>query len=387
MEKIYLKQLIHKKQTLQTKIVLIATGLGKVSRGFEIYIKELGFLLTDNLPNSEILVLGSGSNLYFLPKYKRIHGIFRNSRLSYFLFPDSSSKRLNFERFTFFLGMLPILIWYRPNVLYLGEYSLYCWLFKFRKLSFFKYRLVLYTGGQAIPGNKLFNPEKDFIHHITNAYLESCRHFPANRQMLLPHFVIENFKVDQDLFQSIQSLASGRKVILSVGAIEKSSKRMHWLVEALSQCNQRVFPVLLGEPTADWDEIEELLKQRFGKKGFLLNTVPRNELGTYYQIADIFVSCSPKESFGLVFVEALLFGLPILCDDFKEVRFVLKEYAHYIKMTGPENVAQAIDEVLSSEVLHNTAMAEKRKEFARSHYSLPVLRQSYTDLFSKIESD
>jgi glycosyltransferase involved in cell wall biosynthesis len=283
--------------------------------------------------------------------------------------------------------MLPKLVWKRPDVIYLGEYPLYCWLFKVRKFTGLRFRLVLYTGGQAIPGKALFNPATDFIHHITDVYLESCKHFPAERQRLIPHFVLDNFSIDKILLEEIKWRASGKKIVLSVGAIEKSSKRMHCLVEAMAQCRQPVFPVLLGEPTADWDEINSMLIEKFGKDGFVLQTLPRTELGTWYGAADLFVSCSPKESFGLVFVEALLFGLPVICDDFAEVRYVLKEHATYVKMTGLNMVADAIDEALKIKTLNEEKQwAEQRREFARSRYSLHVLKPDYISLFLKVIS-
>lgn len=369
----------------KVNVILVSTGLGRIRRGFETYIHDLACLLHQQ-ENSRLVikVYGGGKQSNVGYHFNRIPSIFRESKLSYRLWA-SSSKRLRFERFTFFLGMIPTLLTDRPDIIYLGEYPLYCWLYKLRKLTGMRYRLALYTGGQAIPGRRLFHPRFDFIHHVTDVYINSCQDFPKQRQMLVPHFVTTGFKVDNILLEQIKRQAAGKKIVLSVGAIEKSSKRMHWLVKALANCEMAVFPILLGEPTADWDDIEKMLQQYFGKQGYILKTVSRPALGTYYKVADLFVSCSPKESFGLVFVEALNFGLPVICDDFQEVRFVLKEHATYTTMTGPDKVALAIQQKLSEEFYtHAQDLTNTRKQFVASNYSMESLAAAYIQMFNHI---
>lgn len=41
--------------------------------------------------------------------------------------------------------------------------------------------------------------------------------------------------------------------------------------------------------------------------------VPPDEVHTYYQLGDIFVSASTSETQGLTYVEAAANGLPLLC--------------------------------------------------------------------------
>ena len=97
----------------------------------------------------------------------------------------NSTHAFLWEQRSFFAGMLPTLLRTKPAAIYLGEYQLYCYLYKLRAALGLSYSLVLYTGGQAIPG--LFDPSRDFIHHVTDAYLPQCQHLPAKRQWLLPH--------------------------------------------------------------------------------------------------------------------------------------------------------------------------------------------------------
>ena len=105
--------------------------------------------------------------------------------------------------------MLPLLLSQKPATIYLGEYRLYCYLFKIRQLFRLDFSLVLYTGGQAIPG--LFNPALDYVHHVTDVYLAECRHIPEERQFLVPHFIEADFVYDEAVMAMIKKKSSREK--------------------------------------------------------------------------------------------------------------------------------------------------------------------------------
>lgn len=365
------------------RIVLIATGLGKINRGFETYIHHLGNLLSTEGLAAEVEVWGRKKPADARYRFFSIPSVFRDSRLAYLL-SGSSLGRLNLERFSFFLAMVPFVLLRRPAVLYLGEYRLYGWLYRLRQLFSLRYHLALYTGGQAIPGRQLFHKQRDFIHHITNVYLEECRHFPAGRQQLLPHFIYDNFSYDTAVQNSIRQMAAHRQVVLSVGAIEKSSKRMDVLLRALAPLRQRVFPVLLGEPTADLPEIRQLAENLFGAGNFYIGKVPQSDLGNWYAAADAFVLLSPKESFGLALIEALYHGLPVACYRFQETAFVLQDKAYWLQSNSPKELSAQLHGWLEWIAQEKTTDSATRIEFVKTRYSRQVLHDAYFQMFNQL---
>jgi glycosyltransferase involved in cell wall biosynthesis len=69
------------------------------------------------------------------------------------------------------------------------------------------------------------------------------------------------------------------------------------------------------------------------------------ELGAFYSAAELFVfpSVAPYESFGLVLVEAMMWGLPIVASDWKANREVVGPGENFIFHPGrTENLSQAI---------------------------------------------
>ena len=99
-------------------------------------------------------------------------------------------------------------------------------------------------------------------------------------------------------------------------------------------------------------------------------------LPTYYSAASVLTSFSLKESFGLVNIEAMLCGTPVICHDYKEARFVLRNYAEFLdlerKNISLKNLLHKFDANNKSIVLH---------QFVESTYSWNVLSDSYINMF------
>lgn len=351
-------------------LYLVCTGLGNIQRGFEQHIYQLAFKLFDSV---ELAVLGGGPLAITAFEYKRILNISRKSLICRALF-SSSDNRFMLEQLTFFIGMLPLLFRKKPSVFYLGEYKLYCYLFKLRSLFNLNYSLVLYTGGQAAPG--LFDHTKDFVHHVTNVYLPYTRKLgiPANREFIIPHYVDCTFTIDSAQVAKIRSLAGGKSIFLSVGIIDCSIKRMDLIPELLGELKKDVFVILLGRQT---DETHLVLKQfeKLMPGQFICTEIPHKEIGNYYAAADYLIQCSKRESFGYMYVEALSCDLTVITHDFEEARYVLEDYAFFVDMNNTEAASKTIIDLLS----------RKKKiagaKYVADKYSWDSLRNYYIRMF------
>ena len=90
-----------------------------------------------------------------------------------------------------------------------------------------------------------------------------------------------------------------------------------------------------------------------------VGAVPQVELPLYYNAADIFVMPSYFESFGLVALEAMACGLPVIATRVGGPREFVKagETGYLIDWHCPEPFAQRLDMVLANPSLH-ARMAE-----------------------------
>ncbi len=358
-------------------MVLLCTGLGRVNRGFEQHIATLAQIISRNTEYNNRIQVWCGTRWIMEDvKVRRIRNFPRNSWPS-----NLSATPFIREQQSFFLGMLPYLFDKKSRVFYLGEYRLYCYLSKLRKLFKLKYSLALFTGGFAIPGKKVFDENLDFIHHVTDKYLEECQIYPKEAQKLLPHFVSFDFSLDYALINRIKQLANGKKIILSVGSLDNSYKRLDLLINALSSSPENYFPLLIGPSSHETPVLLNQLKSKFGNGNFYIGEVDHVEMGTFYEVADVFISCTKSESFGLAMVEALSFGLPVICSDSPVSRFVLKENAMLIDINTPNDILNALDNLPGWIAKQNL---DELVEFARS-YSIENLSPAYFDMFRTIE--
>ena len=83
------------------------------------------------------------------------------------------------------------------------------------------------------------------------------------------------------------------------------------------------FLVILGQFGPESRQIQDLAQSLLPGR-HLITSVHFDQVGEYYAMADIFVLCSLKEGFGLVYIEALRAGLPVLAHDFPVSRDVLQ---------------------------------------------------------------
>lgn len=325
-------------------IALVCTGLGTVNRGFESYIAALAELLYNSSPPYQSVTLTGGKLYQVAFPNMRISNISRKHWLSNLVTKDLF-KLCRIEQVTFTVGLLWWVWRFRPTAVYLGEYQIYCYLYKFRKLTRLKFSLALYTGGQAIPGSKLFQSDRDFIHHISPEYWQESQRFPASRQWLVPHFV-RSHDIDYSRYAWIREKANGRIIVLSVGSLDESVKRMQTLVNALGTDAGAYFPILLGESSPETNDIFTALNTWFGSENYVVGKVAARELGSWYAAADLMVLGSPKESFGLVLAEAMQMGTPVVCQPFAAAGFVTGGLATYIREDNVNGFKSAIAESL-----------------------------------------
>lgn len=362
------------------ELFLVCTGLGRVQRGFESYINSLAEKLTLEDKQFQFTVyLGKRiSNVAF--KQQPVFNLHRGLKIFKYL-GLLEHHRFAIEQFSFCLGIFPFIFLRKPKAIYLGEYNLYCYLYKLRKLFKLKFTLVLYTGGQAAPG--LFDNSRDFVHHVTDVYYQMLldQGIPALRQFILPHFVFTDFIIDHNLVKELQTKAKGKKIILSVGQIDLTIKRMQLIPELFSELAHELYPIIVGAETDDTKNIIQKFTNIFGSDGYLMIQVPRNKIGNYYAAADFFILCSNKESFGYAFVEALSFNLPIICHDFQEAHFVLKQNANYLNFNYMDESKKWINNNL--QLLHKMSN-DNGRDFVFKNYSWDKLKNRYIDMFNTI---
>ena len=120
--------------------------------------------------------------------------------------------------------------------------------------------------------------------------------------------------------------------------------------------------------------IENIIKKENINNVILHGRVPDNSLWELYHKSDIFVLPSERESFGIVLLEAMASGLPIIASDIIGIRNVVKDCSLLVK-PNPKNFAIAIEKLIIDEKLKNEL---KNKGLKR------VKKYDWNDVIDKI---
>jgi glycosyltransferase involved in cell wall biosynthesis len=107
-----------------------------------------------------------------------------------------------------------------------------------------------------------------------------------------------------------------------------------------------------------------------------LGGVPHSELPGVLRAADLFVlTTEPPESFGIVLIEAMATGLPVIATDYPGVRAVVDEgeTGLVVRAGDPDAVARAISMLLGKGAEGRRRMGELGREKAVSEWGWDAL--------------
>jgi 1,2-diacylglycerol 3-alpha-glucosyltransferase len=288
------------------------------------------------------------------------------------------------EQFTFSMSLLSHIFIKKPDVIYVSDVVLGN-LIRFVKALGGKYKVLFNNNGPVLP--RLLT-RWDHIQQASPQYFKDALEIglSPDRQTLLPSAVEipEALSVDRNpdraKLKKRLRLPLDRQIILSVGAISKGRKRMDYVIEEVARLPEpRPFLLLLGQRGPDTQELVEFGNRLLSDKGFGARTVSKDAVGDYYRCADIFVLASKEEGFGLVYVEALSYGLPCVVHDYETARYVLGSMGIYGDLSKVGTLAELISHIRPEECEMEKKIA--RHAYAYNHFSWAKLRPRYLDLF------
>ena len=365
-------------------VFLVCPGLGHVARGFETFTRECFEALVPDDRLDLHLYKGAG------PAADRECAVWclrRDGLAARFLGPAIRRDAYYVEQTVFALGLIAEIVRMRPDVIYFSDGVVGSVLWRWRRLKRERFKLLLSNGGQL--GPPAF-PRFDHVHQVSEVYhAESLRAGrPAKTQTLIPYgFRIEpRFRglgaEERVALRHALGLPTGRPIVLSVGSLDHSVKRMDYVIrEVASLPAPRPYLLLLGNAECETPAINRIGNELLGTEGFRTATVPPDEIRAYYRAADVFVLASLKEGFGRVFVEALAQGLPCLAHDDSVPRAILGEYGLFGDFSASGALAELIKQVHPEKETESLKQARHQSVYER--FSWDRLRDEYVEMIRR----
>ena len=188
--------------------------------------------------------------------------------------------------------------------------------------------------------------------------------------------------------EPIPALAGDGPTLLFVGRLEPR-KGLAYLVRAflrLKPAHPRLRLVVVGRDDRRVQEkAMSIVPPRFRPDLLFVGSVPQEDLASYYASADIF--CAPSlggESFGIVLVEAMAIGLPVVCSDISGYRDLVRDQKEglLVPSKDPEALAGAIGMLLDNP-LRRTAMGEAGRATA-GQYAWDVVGAELDEVYRDV---
>ncbi len=360
------------------KFALLCSGLGNVFRGHEVFARDLFDLLYDSL---DITLFKGGGDA--AERELVIENVPRNSSylddIHVCVSPKWESsvreqERNRIETETFAYASLRPLLEGGFDVIHCLEQEV-CNIIYSQRHLFKKVPKIVFSNGGAIPAKRL--PRCDFVQEHTGFNLSRSA---KEKAFMIPHGVdLNRFQFGmKSNFRKVHGIPDDAFVAISVGTICYWHKRMDYVIQELADLDD-VYLVIAGRTCGDTPAIKALGEQLLGDRVRFV-TLPHDELAEAYAAANLFVLGSLFEAFGIVYIEAMAMGLPVICTNHPNQKSIVQE-GIFIDMKQPgaiKNILKSRD----SEVLK--LLAKKGREIVEAEYDLAVLKQRYIEKFTDI---
>jgi len=197
-------------------------------------------------------------------------------------------------------------------------------------------------------------------------------------------------EINNDEKKSLQNKLPIKKFYIGFLGRIAHEKGISYLLEAIPSLQKSLgdeFVIVLAGPRKTVGEgkyhayISNLL-ERFPNLVFQLGELEDNQLGAFYSLLDVLVlpSTNNTEAFGMVQVEAMYCGTPVISTNLPGVRVPIKETGMgiIVKPGDSKVLAEAI-----VEVLHNKKKYVKSPDAIKKVFSLDKILKSYRQLLQK----
>jgi rhamnosyl/mannosyltransferase len=177
----------------------------------------------------------------------------------------------------------------------------------------------------------------------------------------------------------------GSPIILFVGKL-RYYKGLQYLLEAMSNISAKLIVIGNGPMEKEWRNFASMLNMH--DKVFFLGEIGGDQLSAYYQAADIFVlpACERSEAFGLVQVEAMASGLPVISTELGTgTSFVNKNDVTglVVRPKDPNLLRDGILYLINNPTLRRN-MGNSGRERAINEFSLETMIERVMNLYSRI---
>lgn len=308
--------------TSRLKLAVACSGLGHVQRGIEAWAADLAQGLAAAGADVTLFGAGSGPNIVILPCFRRTGRIGRwIARIARHLggWRYGCGSPYEVEQTSFAWGL-----WRAVrrdfDIVHVQDPTIALWLARAHRAGLSRPKVV-YANGTG--EDEKFVRRFEYLQLLTPEARDAWRaHQPAGQLVFtIPNFVDTNrfSPGDREAARALLGLPAEARIVLCCAAIRRYHKRIDYLLaecaEAFRQLPANWMLVIAGGRESDTDALIDEGRALLGDRVRFLPAQPRDDMPALYRAADVFVLSSLFEMFGIVLLEAMATGLPVVCHD------------------------------------------------------------------------
>lgn len=360
-------------------IAIAVSGLGRIQRGSEAWATDLAEALHRNGVPVRLFAAACVPTVVPTTVLRTL------SRTSVWLRFLSPKQRYLVEQKLFTKALLRQFRVHGPEVVHLTDPQVAWWT---RDAVRGSGPPVFYMDGLMLGPD--WNWRFEHVQVLAPEYVEAAKR--AGREThgwtVIPHFVDTTRFVPKVGHEAGWAGRPSRSLqALSVGDFAPgSSKRLHYIVEEFARIPEAIRPRLLLVGNATPDErrqMERFAGERLGGGVELRTSLPRSEMLGVYQRADFLVHAALREPFGIVLLEAMSCGLPVLGHSFPVTRWIVGEGGSTANLEQAGALADLVRELVESPTLLADKAVEARRR-AIGNFSEAAVLPQYLAAYARI---
>lgn len=186
----------------------------------------------------------------------------------------------------------------------------------------------------------------------------------------------------------IKDMYKEKKIIFSLGRLT-DYKGYKYLVEAAKYLDDNCVVVIAGKGELDKELRLKVLECGLDGKVVFMGRVSEEDLGSYYKAADVYCmsSYNRTEAFGVVLLEAMSLGLPIVATNIpgSGVTWVNEDgvTGYNVETQNPEALADAIKKIVNDTVLRKQFSINAKLRFEQN-FTKEKMVESFQRLYSEV---
>jgi len=358
------------------RIAIACSGLDRSRRGFETFARDLFRHLQSEGTNDVVLFKGgghTGASEFVLWNVPRGSPVWRLS--DRFLDPYVG------EQLTFALSLASRLKRENVDIVHLSDCQVASLLAHLIRGRRDRPRIVFSNGGPMSPADYR---HFDFIQQVNPVELERAVSYgiDPSRMRLVPYGVdTERFRRSSgETLRSQLGIPEEAFLVLTVGA-HGVHKRLDFLIRGMMNVGESVYLLIVGQSSPrDTAFLRELARRSLGGR-VAFASYPYEDMPSVYSVADLYVHASLSEGFGLVFLEAMACGVPIVHHDEAGMNWIVNDAGISTDMTDREALTGTIRSLMADTALLRRLSRQARRRVEET-FSWDVVLPRYPTMYS-----